>query len=48
MEAIREMERVPIDLSGLAQNVRGWGARLFDDIVSILSAIAAHDNRWDA
>ena len=47
MEAIQGMERTPIDLSGLAQNVGEWGFRFFDDIISILAAIAAHDNRWD-
>ena len=48
MEAIQEMERAPIQLSGLAQDLWEWGARLFGDIVSILAAIAAHDNRWDS
>lgn len=47
MEAIQETERILIQLSGLAQDVWEWGARLFDDIISILAAIAAHDNRWD-
>ena len=48
MEAIQEMERTLIQLSELAHNVWEWGARLFDDIISILEAIAAHDNRWDS
>ena len=48
MEAIREMDRTPIDLSGPAQSLWEWVARLFDDIISILAAIAAHDNRWDS
>lgn len=48
MEVIQEMERTPIQLSEMAQNVGEWGARLFDDIISILEAIAAHDNRWDS
>ena len=47
MEAIREIEQNPFQLSGLAQNLGEWGTRVFDDIVSILAAIAAHDNRWD-
>ena len=48
MEAIQEMERTPVQLSGLARDVWEWGGRLFDDIISILAAIAAHDNRWDS
>jgi len=48
MEAIREIEKNPFQLSEMAQNVWEWGARLFDDIISILAAIAAHDNRWDS
>ncbi len=47
MEAIREIEQNPIQLSVLARRVGEWGTRLFDDIVSILAALAAHDNRWD-
>ncbi len=48
MEAIQEIEQNPFQLSELAQSVGEWGSRLFDDIVSILAAIAAHDNRWDS
>ncbi len=48
MEAIREIERNPIQFSVMAQNVGEWGARVFDDIISILAAFAAHDNRWDS
>ena len=48
MEAVREIEQNPIQLSVMAQNVGEWGVRVFDDIVTILAAIAAHDNRWDS
>ena len=48
MEAIRDMERTQVQLSEMAQNVGEWGVRVFDDIISILAAIAAHDNRWDS
>lgn len=48
MESIQEIEQNTIQLSGLAQNLGEWAARLFDDIISILAAIAAHDNRWDS
>jgi len=48
MEAVREIEQNPFQLSVMAQNVGQWGARVFDDIVTILAAMAAHDNRWDS
>ena len=48
MESIKEIEQNPIQLSGLAQNVGEWAVGLFDDIIFILVAIAAHDNRWDS
>ena len=48
MEAIREIEQNTVQLSVMAQKVGQCGVRVFDDIFSILAAIAAHDNRWDS
>lgn len=46
MEAVQEIQVLELDpaqLSGLERNV----VLFLSDILFILAAIAAHDNRWD-
>lgn len=46
MEAVQEIQGLepdPAQLSGLERNV----VLLLSDILFVLAAIAAHDNRWD-
>lgn len=46
MEAVQEiqgLEMEPAQLSGLERNL----VLLLSDILFILAALAAHDNRWD-
>jgi hypothetical protein len=47
VQQIQEMEQCPTQLSRLAENLGERVSHLFDDTISILAAIVAHDNRWD-
>lgn len=51
MEAVQEIQaigQVPTQLSESARDVGDWVVRLFDDVIFLLAALAAHDNRWDS